>query len=173
MNALQAYAARTVMRKSEATASVSPTEFDMQTYQESLLDIFDKETQEDLNDEDDDDDNDDDDDGEDDDDENGEDKTDGNGDKIMQGNEEEEEEHKTPPPPPPENTPIANAHGPRRYSTHHGQGSTRPTNEEERQRQHLTRLAEHASPRIRPPNTSTSDYQCYNPRTRHDMHSGP
>jgi len=38
VNALQAYAVRTVMRKSgDATASVSPTEFDMQTYQESLL----------------------------------------------------------------------------------------------------------------------------------------
>jgi len=50
VNALQAYAARTVMRKSgQATGSVSPTEFDMQTYQESLLDISDKETQEDLN----------------------------------------------------------------------------------------------------------------------------
>jgi len=69
VNALQAYAARTVMRKSgQATASVSPTEFDMQTHQESLLDAFDEETQEDLNDKDDDD-NDDDDDEDDDNDE--------------------------------------------------------------------------------------------------------
>ena len=75
VNALQAYAARTVIRKSgQATASVSPTEFDMQTYQESLLDIFDEEIQEDLNDDDDDDDDDDkdeDDDDADDEDENG------------------------------------------------------------------------------------------------------
>jgi len=49
VNTLQAYAARTIMRKSGlATSSVSPAEFDMQTYQESLLDTFDEETQEDT-----------------------------------------------------------------------------------------------------------------------------
>jgi len=70
VNALQAYVARTVMRKSgQATASVSLTEFNMQTYQELHLDTFDEETQEDLDSEkssdDDDDDNEEDDDGDD------------------------------------------------------------------------------------------------------------
>jgi len=97
------------MRKSgQATASVSPTKFDVQTYQELLLDVFDEETQEDLNTEkssDDDDDDDDDDDkkgGNRTDENNGTEKEDSNGDKIMQGNgaEEEEQENKTPPPSP-------------------------------------------------------------------------
>jgi len=49
VNALQAYAARTAMRKSgQDTASKAPTEFDMQTYHDLLLDIFDEETQEDI-----------------------------------------------------------------------------------------------------------------------------
>jgi len=68
VNAQQAYTEKTIMRKScQATASVSPTEFDMQTYQESLLDIFEEETQEDLNDDDDDNDDDDNDENDDDD----------------------------------------------------------------------------------------------------------
>jgi len=50
VNALQAYVARTVMRKSgQATASVSSTKFDMQAYQELLVDVFDEETQDDIN----------------------------------------------------------------------------------------------------------------------------
>jgi len=75
-NALNACAARTVMRKSgQDTALLAPTEFDMQTYQDSLADTFDEETQEDIDEEasddndDDDDDDDDDNDNDDDDDE--------------------------------------------------------------------------------------------------------
>ena len=83
---------------------MSPTEFDMQTYQESLLDIFDEETQEDLDSEklsdDDDDDNDDDKEGDGEmgenrtDENNDEDKEDPNEDKSMKENGAEEEEQK-------------------------------------------------------------------------------